>query len=258
MDVPDAGFDAKLFKSKNGGQIWKKVYQDKTNKVFLCSMVFKDKLNGIAIGDPIDGKAVILHTSTAGDRWSELDKTCSPQLAEGEAFFAASRTCLYVISNKVWMISGGKEARVFISQDFGLHWETINTNMIQGLETQGIFSICMIDQKRGMIVGGDYKNPNRKDRNIATTNDGGLNWVTISNSSPNGYRSCVDFITVDDLVVWVAVGISGCDYSIDMGNSWFPITDEGFNTVKFQKGSNKGFLVNSQGEICSMTISLKK
>ena len=57
-------------------------------------MDFWDDMNGIAFGDAIDGRLLILRTSDGGDSWQELPFDQRPEVAEGQGAFAASGTCL--------------------------------------------------------------------------------------------------------------------------------------------------------------------
>ena len=50
--------------------------------------------NGIAFGDPIDGRLTILTTVDGGISWQEAPESSRPEVLPGEYAFAASGTCL--------------------------------------------------------------------------------------------------------------------------------------------------------------------
>ena len=55
----------------DNGKNWKIVYQNSYPDGFLDSIEFWDKKNGIAIGDPINGKFDILLTIDGGNSWNK-------------------------------------------------------------------------------------------------------------------------------------------------------------------------------------------
>lgn len=63
-------------------------------------MDFWDDQNGIAFGDAIDGKLVILKTTDGGDSWQEAPDNERPSVDDDNYAFAASGTCLKTQVNK--------------------------------------------------------------------------------------------------------------------------------------------------------------
>jgi hypothetical protein len=49
-----------------------------------------------------------------------------------------------------------------MSHDKGFSWFVVDTPIIQGKETTGIFSIDFYDSLNGFAIGGDYINPKSK------------------------------------------------------------------------------------------------
>jgi len=91
------------------------VYKESDPKVFYDSMTFFDHENGIAIGDPIENCLSIIKTTDGGDHWKKLNCKGLPVTNEGEGAFAASNTNIATYEDKVWVATGGKKARVYIS-----------------------------------------------------------------------------------------------------------------------------------------------
>ena len=93
---------------------------------------------------------------------------------------------------EIWFATGGKTARVFHSGDRGQSWEVVDTPMVHGPDSAGIFSIAFRDAMHGVIAGGDYKHPNDDGPNLAFTEDGGKTW-TLSELHPLAYFSAVAY-----------------------------------------------------------------
>ena len=70
------------------------VYENSNPASFLNSMDFWENGKGVAFGDRIDGKMMILLTDDSGKTWREADSENIPEAAKGEVGFAASGTSL--------------------------------------------------------------------------------------------------------------------------------------------------------------------
>jgi photosystem II stability/assembly factor-like uncharacterized protein len=239
------GENSRIYKTTDGGATWKMQFKNTNPKAFFDAIAFWDKNNGIAMSDPVDGKYLLM-TTTDGETWKLLATDKMANAKEGEAAFAASGTCL-ITSGKsdVFLVSGGNDARVFRSNNRGLSWFVSETPVVKGTAGSGIFSIAMIDAKRGVIVGGNYEKPNEMTNNLAFTTDGGKTWTP--GKGLTGYRSGVAYINKKELV---AVGSSGYDYSSDGGKTWKNYTagveNKDFNAVQ-AKGKTAVWAVGANG-----------
>ena len=84
------------------------VYQNDDPASFLNSMDFWDNGKGVAFGDVINGKLMILLTDDAGLTWKEANRDNIPNALEGEVGFAASGTSLVTQEGGVaWIGLGG-------------------------------------------------------------------------------------------------------------------------------------------------------
>ena len=225
------GNPALLF--KNGKVVYKEIHP----KVFYDSMEFWNENEGIAVGDFTENCISIIITRNGGNNWNKLDCTVFNQIIEGEGFFAASDTNISIIGNKTWIASGGKNSRVYFSNDKGRTWEIFNTPVLQGESTTGIFSMDFYDQNNGYAIGGDYTKPEIDSLNKIFTVDGGKTWKTIADNMSPGYRSCIQYFPNSKGKKILVVGYKGIDYSNDYGNTWRNFSDESYYTFRFLNDS---------------------
>jgi photosystem II stability/assembly factor-like uncharacterized protein len=94
--------------------------------------------------------------------------------------------------SNIWFATGGRAARVFHSSDRGQTWQVVDTPIIHGPDSAGIFSIAFRDPLHGVISGGDYKHPDQDGPNLAFTNDGGKTWA-LSEIHPQAYFSAAAY-----------------------------------------------------------------
>jgi photosystem II stability/assembly factor-like uncharacterized protein len=214
MSSGDGG-KSRIYKTTDGGATWKLQYTDKRNGFFLDALVCTSQIECFAVGDPIDGKFVILRTRD-GETWEQLPTDQMPAALPNEGAFAACGTCLAIYGYEdVYFVTGGPAARLFHSSDAGYSWTVNSTPIASGNASSGIFSISVWD-KALVVVGGDYKNPNDANRAAAYSVDQGKTWK-LAEKQPGGFRSAVARIDEKSLV---AVGPNGEDASDDGGAHW--------------------------------------
>jgi photosystem II stability/assembly factor-like uncharacterized protein len=194
------GEQSRIYHTDDGGKHWQLQYGNTNPKGFFDSMVFWDSKHGVVLGDPITDEAgkltfEVLLTED-GQNWRVVPSAQLPAAMEGEGAFAASNTCIAIVpggsDSNIWFATGGKAARVFHSADRGQSWQVVDTPVVHGLESAGIFSIAFRDAMHGVIAGGDYKHPNDDGPNLAFTEDGGKTWK-LSNLHPLAYFSGVAY-----------------------------------------------------------------
>ena len=213
------------------------VYEENHEKAFYDSMDFWNDQEGIAIGDPTDDCMSIIITRDGGKSWGKLSCEVLPKAKEGEAAFAASDTNIAIVGDHTWVATGGKSSRILYSIDKGKSWEIYNTQIVQGKETTGMYSIDFYDANNGFAIGGDYTQPNDTLNNKIRTSDGGKTWQVVANGKGPGYRSCVQYIPNSNGKALVAIGFKGIDYSNDSGDSWKHLSDQDFYTFRFLNDS---------------------
>ena len=191
---------SRIYHSSDGGQHWQLQFTNTNPKGFFDSMVFWDAKHGVVLGDPIPDESGKLKfemlLTDDGANWKPIPGAQLPAAIEGEGAFAASNSCIALVpsaaDSNIWFATGGKVARVFHSPDRGKSWEVVDTPILHGPESAGIFSIAFRDPLHGVIAGGDYKHPNDDGPNLAFTADGGKTW-TLSGLRPLAYFSGVTY-----------------------------------------------------------------
>ena len=242
---------ALLFKTGEKGRM-EVVYKENHEKAFYDAMDFWNDQEGIAIGDPTDDCMSVIITRDGGETWNKLSCDVLPKAKDGEAAFAASDTNIAIVGDHTWIATGGKASRVLYSPDKGMTWEVIETPIVQGLETTGMYSIDFYDEFNGFAVGGDYTKPDDNRANKILTKDGGKTWELVAQGQEPGYRGCVQYIPNREGKELVAIGFKGIDYSNDGGYNWKHLSDEGFYTLRFVNESEA--YAAGKGRISKLTF----
>jgi photosystem II stability/assembly factor-like uncharacterized protein len=218
---------SRIYHTADAGKHWSLQFRNTNPKGFFDSIAFWDPTHGVVLGDPIldeTGKLrfEVLLTDD-GQIWHSIPPSQLPPAIEGEGAFAASNTCIAILPTRasngppprdpfkpdkaaqpdtvrvvgapdpnIWFATGGPEARVFHSGDRGSTWQVVDTPIMHGPASAGIFSIAFRDALHGVIAGGDYQHPNQDGPNLASTSDGGKTWE-LSPLRPLAYFSAVAY-----------------------------------------------------------------
>lgn len=232
------GEQSRIYKSADGGATWEKQYADKRKSFFLDALACSDDKHCFALSDPVDGKFFLLST-TDGRQWKEISREHMPAALPQEGAFAASNSSLLLYGkSELYFGTGGPKARVFHSADHGATWTVSETPILSGKPSQGIFSIVRAGDTL-VVVGGDYSQPNKREKVAAYSKDQGESWH-LAEELPAGYRSAVDTFDAG----FVAVGPNGAETSRN-GIHWLHIDSPNLNAVTFIMG--KGWAVGAHG-----------
>lgn len=252
--ILNVGTPAMLHKISKDGRRTKVVYTEEGEKVFYDCIKFRNDKEGIAMGDPTDGCLSVIITNDGGETWSKIPCDKLPKTENGEAAFAASNTNIAVKGDKTWIVSGGKKSRVYYSEDKGNTWVVYKTPVVQGTETEGIYSVDFYDEQIGFAVGGDYTKPEMNSGNKAITLNGGKKWKKIADGSGFGYASCIQFLPGGNGDELIAAGPSGIFYSYDRGENWKHVyTGKDMNTVVF--ADSKTIIAAGQNRIIRLKLN---
>jgi photosystem II stability/assembly factor-like uncharacterized protein len=236
------GAKSRIYKTTDGGASWKLEYSDERKEFFLDALQCLSETDCYALGDPLDGRFVILHTRD-GQRWERLATAGMPQALPQEGAFAASNSCLQVDASRgVYFVTGGGTARMFHSADFGVTWSVAGLPLGKGNASSGAFSIAV---KGGNIVvtGGDYKSAAESRDSAAYSRDGGATWRRAA-LLPGGFRSAVASADGRRLI---AVGTNGSDSSDDHGEHWKRIDSTSWNALTVSKSG--AWAVGAKGTV---------
>lgn len=239
------GEPAHILKTTDGGETWKIVYENKTKGMFLDAMDFMSGQHGMVVGDPINNKPFLATTSDGGETWQEL-KDQRVITDSGEAFFAASGTNLRMFKEgRFYLVSGGTKSSLITQKG------KTGLPLVQGKETTGANSIDVLDNGMGketdhmIIVGGDFNADSIIDKNCFISSNGGKTWKE-PKEPPHGYRSCVEYLSKDDVL---SCGLNGVDYSFNGGKTWKWISKEGFHVCRIARIGSAIFLAGGNGKI---------
>jgi photosystem II stability/assembly factor-like uncharacterized protein len=244
------GEKSRIYKTTDGGATWKMQYSDRRKEFFLDSIACFSEKECFALGDPINGKFLLLKT-TDGERWNPLPTDNLPPALGGEGAFAASNSCLVLSGEKeIFFGTGGPAARVFHSSDGGITWTVRRTPIVQGNPSSGIFSISTDENDHMIALGGDYKETEYSERIAAYSLDNGKTWQ-LAAKQPGGFRSAVAHV---DSGRWVAVGPSGEDLTSDNGAHWKHTDSLHLNAVAILD-MRTGWAVGPHGTIARFTLN---
>ena len=267
--IISAGAPARVYRTTDAGKTWTKTFEHPSEKAFFDAMSFRDDKKGIAMSDPIDGYVLLIVTRDGGKTWDEIHTICRPRALPGEGGFAASGTNMRIVDvdekKKRTLIALGSakegeqfdESRIVWTDDWPMpksssftpkvDWRIAKAPLKRN-QSSGIFSMCFIDPKRGVVVGGNYLEPDDKTSTGAYSIDGGKTW-TAAETGPTGYRSGVAVVSsAKRNGHLVAVGTNGTDLSTDGGKTWKRISEQGFHAVQFTPGG-QGWATGGDGKI---------
>ncbi|MBC6367682.1 YCF48-related protein [Algoriphagus sp. AK58] len=239
--VASAGQPAVIYRTEDGGTSWTKVHQE-GKEAFFDAITFIDKKKGFVLGDPVDGKWMILETSDGGKSWKSLPHL--PKADDGEAAFAASSSSLIAHKDQLILGTGGRTSNLHIYSLAKSEWTKIPVPlMIQGKSSQGIFALTHFKNQL-ILAGGDYANPEIREGNLLIWS--GREFIA-PNQTTKGYRSGVTLLKKNGLLI--AVGPDGSDFSVDGGRNWQNFSSVGFHAVKTTDDQKSIWASGSQGRI---------
>ena len=187
-----------------------------TTGSFVDVIHFWDNLNGVVVGDPVNGEYEIYTTIDGGTNWVPVPPASIPNPdAAGEVAFT---THISVAGNSIWFDTN--HGRVFSSSDRGYHWNVSTTNLILPAVNPSI-DLCFYNSLSGIAR---YYDDVAIYSDVVQTSDGGLTWS--STFSPDGFFG-FDVKAVpgtDSMLVSTGQssnsGFTGSSYSLNGGHSW--------------------------------------
>lgn len=251
--IANAGSPAYVLRTQDGGNTWRRVYEHTDSAAFIDGIGFwptHGHKRGLIHGDPINGRMLLLRTTNGGKRWRAIE---GPQMAEGEASFAASGTSIGCYGRSTVVVaSGGRKANLYLSGCKGKCWSKIVTPMTCGIASKGIYSFAATPgNRRWLIAGGDYKNDTASLNNFFYSTNKGKQW-SVANTTTRGYRECLA-VTADSTIF--AAGPTGIDISRDNGRNWQALSDEkGFHVIRPSADGGCLYLAGANGKLAVMLV----
>lgn len=230
-----------ILKTTDGGETWRIVYENKLSGMFLDAMEFFNTNSGIVLGDPVNGKFFVARTFDKGETWTETVDATLPAADSGEACFASSGTNIRkLFKEEFCFVSGGMKSHYITNRS------SILLPFVQGTGSTGANSIAVRkDNKYLVVVGGDYSRDTIVTNNCFISSDAGKTWIAPV-ISPHGYRSCVEFLSPQQVIT---CGTSGVDLSDDSGMNWRLLSRESFHVCRKARIGTAVFFAGGGGRI---------
>jgi len=234
------GDQSRLYRTIDGCSTWKLLLTNPDKDGFFDAVVFDSANRGFLLGDPVNGRFVLMASLDRGRNWTRLHPAGLEAGTMKIGAFAASNTVL-VLNGGIplfgtsgpggpWLYSGEETCTMGIAQDDPaacltqfLRFTKQRLPMVGDSAASGIFSLAISPNGAMVAVGGDYARPNVAAGTAACVPIWeGLPpaWVA-AKQPPHGYRSAVAWDP--DANSWIAAGPNGSDISYDDGKTWQPL-----------------------------------
>lgn len=243
--IMSSGTPALVLKTANGGANWKVVFRNDDKAYFLDAMDFTSNgSHGYILGDPIDGKFLLLETLDGGDTWQKFKYM--PDALPGEAAFAASGTCLqvYKVDGTPMIVTGGTVSRFLKYYDYNQGWLNTNLALTHGKPSQGAFSFTWGPGKI-VFTGGDYAQPTKPDSTVSYLRISPMKTKAYLGEAVS-YQSCVIYL---GKYGYLSTGTAGTNFKSETAISWQKIDADSFNVCQKAKHGSLVLLAGDQGKI---------
>ncbi len=226
---------SRLYKTTDGCQTWKRVFDDPDETGFFDSLRRVTEKQLFLLGDPVNGKFSVFTSRDAGDTWYIADDPGLDAPKDAGAF-AASNSSLTSVGPFLLFGTGGPTAAVYHTVSrcdqktsvCSMAWQSAETPIAHGAAPSGVFSLAgrFATTAAGrtvtllVAVGGNYQSATDSTAVAAVSADSGATW-TAAQTMPGGYRSAVVYDRKTN--TFLTVGPNGTDVSVDDGRNWRPL-----------------------------------
>ena len=232
-----SGSASRIYHTGDGGRTWSLQFTNPDPAGFYDCFDFWAPGRGILAGDAVDGRFVVMTTTTGGDTWQRVPPDRFPAASPGEGSFAASGTCVIARpQGEAWIAVGTPRSLLLHTADDGATWSA------DTIPIAGITSVSFRDARHGIVVGFDSTAA------AAATRDGGRTWTR---GGPPPFKAGVygaAWVPGARRPTVVAVGPGGASYSLDDGATWIAIDGNAHWSVAFA-ASGAGWMVGPRGRI---------
>ena len=220
---------SRIYHTTDGGSTWGLQFMNADSAAFYDCFTFFDAKHAVVFGDAAHDRTMMLRTDDGGEHWNLLPAGDLPAALKGEGGFASSGGCVTSFGKKKgWVATGGPEARVFHSEDAGLHWKVVPTPtpFVKGADA-GLTALSFRDEKHGIGVAARINGQSARDTSsavVGTTDDGGMTWTIQPRPARAGSIYGVTWVP-EARATAVAASLGGLLYTTDAGRSWTTGTD---------------------------------
>ncbi len=245
---------SRIYRTDDGGDTWDLQFLNDHPDGFLDCMAFWDARRGVVYGDAIEGELFVLRTEDGGASWVRVPEGALPPAQEGEGGFAASGSCVTTGSGgRAWIATGnGARARVLRTEDEGRTWQSIPVPVAGG-PAAGLTTIGVLDDVRGIALGGILGQDTSRVDNVTLSSDGGRTWTLGGRPDMAGPVYGSSWVPGADTPTAFAVGPAGADYSLDGGLTWRPAARVTYWAVAFVS-PDAGWAVGPGGRITRLAF----
>ncbi|MGC2511635.1 MAG: hypothetical protein WA430_13795 [Acidobacteriaceae bacterium] len=260
------GQESRLYSTHDSCRTWTLVLANPDADGFWDSLQFDGTRFGVILGDPVQGSFTMFVTYDGGGQWTRQVNPCLRTMDPKQGAFAASNQSLAIVAlqdansapgtgtnHQIWFGTSGGWLYGFQLAPLELISAPSGNSAANGCvhiralpngskDSAGIFAVAFHDTISGVVVGGDYTQPQSGTASAAFTTDG-LHWQPAL-QPPAGYRSTVAWNSTDS--TWIAAGSSGSDISRDNGNRWQPLDHNNWNAISLP------FIVGPDGRIARL------
>ncbi|MCO5936137.1 YCF48-related protein [Mucilaginibacter sp. RB4R14] len=238
-----SGSPAYILKTTDGGLHWETKFKKADTTYFLDAINFTDAKHGFVLGDPINGKFLLLETLDGGDSWNPVKN--APVALKNEAAFAASGTCMRA-DGFLAIVTGGSNSRMLMSPIKDLVWVDKALPLTNGVSSRGAFSVAF-GKNQTIIVGGNYAKDKLPDSVAYVIPGAGVKFKkNIPVIGPAGYQSCVEYLKDDK---FLSTGTPGTNLTINGGKTWIKIDSTSYNVCRKAKRGNLILLAGDSGKL---------
>lgn len=228
-----------VYKTTNGGTTWTKVTGAAFGASSFIDLVhFFDATNGVAMGDPVNGKFEVYRT-TNGLGWSAVTAANLPTPLNGAEFGYTNKFATQ--GNTIWI--GTDNGRLLRSTDKGATWTAITTPVADfggATTTTSVADFAFRDDNNGIIMRQNYSTdatPVYVDYTLYRTTDGGATWTDITDVSQIVYHSGVAYAGNVLYSNGSSANNFGTSFSTDDGATWTDLSTTSHTCLEFLSDS---------------------
>jgi hypothetical protein len=263
------GKQSRVYKTTDGGSHWKLLFTNTQDDGFFDALAFSDDKNGYILGDPTNGRLVVLRTEDGGQKWVMVPSKQLDTDGLKLGAFAASNQAMVLLgpvlgpvyvpwfgtsgasgTTGAFVYTGGLDCagstggagvahtnlRSCLNRDWS--FEKHQVPMAGGSQTAGIFALGLRSDghQDGQPGGAVHAVAVGGDYTNPGASEGTAAYRDAKTGNwmaaahlPHGYRSSVAWDAEDN--AWIAVGPNGSDVSYDDGQTWRPIGNDGYNAI---------------------------